>query len=262
MTSLAGFTIVDKDIHIFCSPMQKLIQADLNGALINELKFKERSFGQMLGFHEGKYFMVKARFKNGNNKDGIKEFNYDLYIVEKEDSIIKLPYSFMTKMFVRHFSLNGKRGGMQAISVTRLNMNRFCGRYLYLAHTEEYLVKQFDLQSQKITRSFRREYPRVPYKADKDRPFKYYNDIHQILVFRNQAWILTSTFDKKKGILIDVFNEEGLYTDSFYLPLLSSKTGDEFSQLFFPIIVKKDSLYAVEHDEDWIFSVVKYAIVE
>jgi len=147
-------------------------------------------------------------------------------------------------------------------TVTRLYRSKTYNQYVYVCHTQDYLIKQFDLEKFQISRIFRRAYARAKFQQDENRPFKFYNDVYRLLIYKGNVWALTSTLDKEKGVLIDVFNEEGEYLDNFYLRLLKSKTGDCFYQLYFPMVIMGDYLYAIEHDEDWIFYVAKYEIID
>jgi len=71
-------------------------------------------------------------------------------------------------------------------------------------------------------------------------------------------WAMTSTMDKEKGILADVFNLRGEYIDNFYLPLQHHVKIEGLSQ--HPMTISGDALFIVEYDEKDIPSVVKYKI--
>ena len=160
---------------------------------------------------------------------------------------------------------NQGRSSVSGYDVTRLNRSSVAQKYLYLSYTQEYQIKQLDLEKQEISRVFSRDYPRVKCPSNKKGPlqsFKYHNDVHRLLIKGDIVWILTSSFDAKKGILVDVFNTNGEFTDNFYLPLLHSNTNESFSQLYFPLKIKKNYLYAIEHDEDWTFTIAKYEIID
>lgn len=70
---------------------------------------------------------------------------------------------------------------------------------------------------------------------------------------------MTSTFDPKKGILVDVFSREGKYLDNFYLPLF--KIRKKNPQYYAPMAVYGDFLYLLEADEDDLISLIKYEII-
>ena len=111
----------------------------------------------------------------------------------------------------------------------------FKGKYLALSHTSEYLIKIYDPATDKVVREFRRAYERVkpdpPTAIEKigniriggkyyPRPEqKFQSDVKAILTRGDQIWAVTSTRDKSKGVLIDVFDGEGTFMDSFYLKL-------------------------------------------
>ncbi|MGZ5515535.1 MAG: hypothetical protein ACXW2O_10905, partial [Candidatus Aminicenantales bacterium] len=113
-------------------------------------------------------------------------------------------------------------------------------------------------------RSFRREYDRVKYevKAPPGYPAelipKFHNDLCRLLWRNDRLWAVTSTFDPKKGILVDVFNREGRYLDNFYLPLFKIRKNNP--QYYAPMAIWGNYLYLLEADEDDIISLVKYEI--
>jgi hypothetical protein len=153
------------------------------------------------------------------------------------------------------------------MSVTRLRRSRIAPPHLYIADTEDYLIKQIDINSGALANSFKRDYPRLrnPKSEIKEMRMKFpefENDVQALLVHKNRLWVLTSTFDPKRGILVDVFDEQGKYMDNFFLPLSNVRTGGEFSLRYMPMTIEGNFLYAVEHDKDWNYSVVKYRIGE
>jgi hypothetical protein len=85
---------------------------------------------------------------------------------------------------------------------------------------------------------------------------KYHNDLCRLLWHKGKLWAVTSTFDKKKGLLVDVFSPEGKYFDNFYLPIFNFNL--ENPQCFVPMTVRDNFLYVLDPDEDGIISLVKY----
>ena len=89
------------------------------------------------------------------------------------------------------------------------------------------------------------------------------NDLHGLLIYKKDLWVLTSTYDEKKGIMVDVFDIEGVFKDSFYLPLVDSKERAKYAHLYqkyCPMTIHGEYLYVIEYDEDDTFRVVKYLI--
>lgn len=86
----------------------------------------------------------------------------------------------------------------------------------YVSNTPEYLIKQIDLKTSEILRTFSRPYDRVPSGAQPPWP-EYKLDILNVLFANDQIWAITSTDDKKKGKLVDVYNQSGEYMDAFWI---------------------------------------------
>ena len=84
------------------------------------------------------------------------------------------------------------------------------------------------------------------------------DDVVNLFIHDKDIWVATSTKSKGKGVLIDVFNFEGIYGDSFYLPLPDA--ADKVISRPAPQIVLGDFLYAIEKDADGIYMIKKYKI--
>jgi hypothetical protein len=100
------------------------------------------------------------------------------------------------------------------------------GRYLFVNNTAEYEISVLDLDTGKLATAFTRKYKRiehVPFKGEaefnKKYNFKkpYETDIKGLYVFGDQLWVKTSTEDKGKGALYDVYSYGGVYQDAFFL---------------------------------------------
>jgi len=105
------------------------------------------------------------------------------------------------------------------------------GDRAYVNHTPEFQVTALDLQTGKILRVFQRAFDRVENDDAQASPaglsvsgmtvspprLKLKNDISGLFPRENLLWIMTSTQDKTKGTLVDVFDDEGRYLDCFYL---------------------------------------------
>lgn len=72
-------------------------------------------------------------------------------------------------------------------------------------------------------------------------------------------WVVTSTFDRKKGILIDVFNPEGKYVDSFYLqfPGIMQPKIVDYTRMY----IGGEFLYRIESREDGSLVIRKYKLM-
>jgi hypothetical protein len=145
---------------------------------------------------------------------------------------------------------------------------------LAVSHTQEYLVNVFDLDTGRVGRTLRRDYRRVkPVEVvDKTKqpriimgdktytapPQKFQDDIRNLLAHGDRLWVMTSTVDRLKGVLIDVFDMQGRYVDNFYIRFPHGLPDPSFG--FFQMALSGDSLYLIEKDENEISTLVKYRL--
>jgi hypothetical protein len=263
---LTDFSVTDKDIVLFCGPENKVVRLGFDGKLLQDLKFEKKRLTGLVACDGDKFFMTDVHGQGWRDRQGgLVAFDHDLFIVDRQGNPTATPCSFATTGFVRVGSI-GRRSYSSMQNVTRLFKSRVAGRHVYLSNTQAYLISQLNLDTGTMERQFRRDYPRVELSSakKKDIPKGFptvENGVNGLLVRGSEVWVLTSTFDEKKGILTDVFNDQGTFIDSFYLPLLNSRTGDEFSARYFPMVILGNDLCAIEHDKDWNFFVVRYAII-
>jgi len=260
-TEIENIIIKDNEIIFSCATMNKVIKMDLDGNFIKELIPQKRA-SNLLAYYKNKYFIVDFTPKSFEMEEGYRDYDRNFFILDEEGSATPTQYSFPIKHYWHYRASRKGRGGFSTQYVTQLQTSKVSQKYIYICHTQDYLIKQLDLEKVQISRIFRRAYPRAKFQTDDSRPFKYYNDIHRLLIYKGNVWALTSTLDKEKGILVDVFSKEGKYLDNFYLPLLNSKTGDCFYQLYFPMVIDGDFIYAIEHDKDWNPCITKYEIID
>jgi hypothetical protein len=81
------------------------------------------------------------------------------------------------------------------------------------------------------------------------------------VVVYHQKQRVTSTLHKDKGILVDVFDDEGKYLDNFYLPLFRILTKERLTY-YAPMDIHDDYLIVVEIGEDELISIAKYEIID
>ena len=247
-------------LYIFCG-LTKIMKCDLSGKLIREWKLSGPIL-HFLGVRDGRMFMAERQTVTTTPKEGLRTDEHRIVVLAEDGSKQPGRDVFTTQSMISIRTIGG-RTGVAASTIARLEAGKRAGRYVYLSHTQEYAIKQLDLESGSIVRIFRREYPRIRYKKDPrdTRPMPEYEvDVHRLLVHGDHIWALTSTFDPKKGVLTDVFDEQGRFIDSFILPVPAVRTGDEYSARYFPVAIQGDFLYAIEHDADWNFSIARYEI--
>ena len=142
---------------------------------------------------------------------------------------------------------------------------------MFVVHAPEYKIIEFDLEGSKIIKIIKRDYNKIRYippkkSGNRKAPpnaigppeYEYYQDIQHMLIHKNQLWVFTSTRDKQKGRLIDVYNMEGNYVDNFYLKFSDQITPQGFG--YGNVVLSGDYIYSIDEHEDGFFSVAKYEL--
>lgn len=256
--NLTDVVIVENEIVLASSNMYKIIRLDMHGNLIQDIR-PEWRFSALVGYCDGRYYLTQRERKSFKRASGMREDNLRLCVVSNTGEIAPTPYIFPITILV-HFSK--KSSGR--ITISRIQTVSENQRYVYVFHTPEYLVKLLDLEKIEVIRRFRRKYSRVKLEMKRETSLpmpKFCNDICRLLIYKNNLWVVTSTFDKEKGILVDVFNKEGKYLDNFYLPLFRIKTEGRI-QYYARIAIHRDYLFIIEEGEDDLISIAKYEIID
>lgn len=262
------FQVNDNRLLINTAVPHKILICDLSGGLIKEMRLNA-ALGpkRVLGIFKDKFYYIHYSIDFNKIKSGIKVFNQNLYVSTFDDKITDLKMNLTLRRYVEKIAIKG--GG---INIRMRNLDHFCfvlenEHSLYTSHTSRYLVKQVDLAAGKVIRQFTRKYQPIPYipeepernrRSLKGFKKKYFSDITGISLYKGSIWVFTSTLDKQKGILVDLFNGEGKYLDNFYVPLPGIKRPDSLEGTRYTIV--GDCLYIVEPDEEDTPTIVKYRI--
>lgn len=258
INNLRDYVFKDGKLIIITSNPVKIMTFFLNGELLDDVTLHESFWSLLFQFlNDQRYFFFKNDRPDTGDNPGAFDAPYVLISMDKNGQNIKehfsLPYRF--------FMTGGASWGLG-----RLTSIPYKNKFLFIANTEDYLVKLYDIESHKILRSFKRKYKRVKppkdyrwgglYSRDGKRlgppPPKYFDDINALYIVNDKLWVRTSTRDEEKGYLIDVFEFDGRFVDSFYLK----------TDIRGIISTHGDSIFIRESDENEIVTVVKYSIVE
>jgi hypothetical protein len=261
--NLTDVIVREKDIVLWSSNNYKLIRLDLDGRLIEDKKLAQGSLGSLLGAFGGRYFFLRREIDASKSRprvSGIFEDPRRLVIVPENGEIVPTPVLMPMTEAVRF----GPRS-VSSSTISRAMPVAAGERTVFLFHSPDYLIKLLDLETGEVVRSFRRAYDRVKYEINTPPGYpaelvpKFHNDLCRLLWRNDRLWAVTSTFDKNKGILVDVFSREGTYLDNFYLPIFKIRKNNP--QFYAPMAVWGNSLYLLEADEDDIISLVRYEII-
>ncbi|MCK4646953.1 MAG: 6-bladed beta-propeller [Candidatus Aminicenantes bacterium] len=254
--SYFNYYIHQNEIFIYDFSAIKVIQTDLEGNLINQIKIEPGPYNGFCGVTENWYvFMKDIPPPLSVYKNKLYDMKCVIKLVSKNGKIEKDSHTFPRKVFLS-VERRGRTSWVRWFSALSDD-----AKILYVSHTSEYLIEAFDLEKGRILRCFNRKYPRIKYvnqgwednyyKRYNAPKIKYENDVEGLLINKNFIWVKTSTKDKKKGFLIDVFDSDGKYIDNFYLNLDGSL-----------MAAQGDYIFALESDEDENLQIVKYKIID
>lgn len=259
--NLTDFLILEDGVVLYSSNMNKLIRMDKQGKTVEEFRPQPGPYSGLAGYHSGRYYFFDREQGDYERKTGIYEDYLRLHVVTSAGEADSTSVVFPIKVSLYVDSRYSSRGDL--CRMQKVNKDTHS---IFLFHTPEYSVKLLDLDKTRVLRSFKREYKRVPFVFNRKLPYarplpKFCNDIQRLLIHQNNLWVVTSTFDKNKGILVDVFNKEGRYLDNFYLPLFRLLT-EERASYYVRMDTYQNFLFVIEMGEDGLITVAKYEMID
>ena len=268
------FAVSDHDLIVHNGNPSKIVRLGFDGRLLKD--FSVRTSGgslQLLGVHGETYAFIKTPFPMMNAISGMEavaeQKNALLSVVEGVEGF-KESVSFPTQVFVK----KSKGGGGAIIPLNKIIAVPYLETKALISHTPEYAVKIVDVERGEVLRSIRRKYERIKTSAEDKKGIRggamidgkvvvapapeFAPDIVNLFIHDKDIWVATSTKSKDKGVLIDVFDSDGVYRDSFYLAL--PEPSDWNIARPAPQVVQGDYLYAIEKDAEESYMIKKYMI--
>jgi hypothetical protein len=267
---IGDYLFSDHEIVVIQGGPNKIVRLDMMGELIGEIR-PEEPVSKLIACFKAEYITARSSFpklEKAGDEPQIIDIAWSLKSVAENGSVEKPNLDFPVKWYAKRL-----RNAIIANFIVDFTAKPFMDKFLVIYHTQEYMLKLLDLESRQIVRAFTREYRSVNWKPEKTgrvetRPNIYtlvppvdcLNDIQKLFIQEKTIWAMTSTMDEEKGILVDVFNFRGEYSDSFYLPLQHHVKIEGLNQ--HPLTIHGDSLFIVEYDENDMPLVVKYRILD
>ena len=249
------FDISKDEIFIYDRTNIKFLCININGDIVDELKINQGRYRNFIGLIGDYLVVTEYKYPSlRNNKSGLYEMDYSIFLVSKDGLDEKGGYVFKVTIFLA-------QGGLMSWDYFDTHIDKDRNK-IYVSYSREYKIEVLDLNTYKISQTFRRKYPRVKYefKYDYEKEFykkfnppekKFERDIFDLFLKDDLLWVKTSTKDRNKGNLFDVFNREGEYHDNFYFPVEGEIIG-----------VHGDFIFVVERTKDETLNVVKYRVLE
>lgn len=218
LARLAAFFVWRDEIYL-SDGLGRLVHLDREGRAVDDTRLAISGPAQVLAITAEGYFV--ATRKSDPRQRGIVDVVHEVSFVAKDGKSSETIAGFATQDSWQEKSHSPISSFLHAVDPD--------GRALYVSHTSEYEITKIDLAAKKVAARFTREYarvrfPRIQLSESQRRsgitpPEKdYWEDILHMRVCDHNLWVCTSTNDRAKGRLFDVFDPEGRYIDSFFLP--------------------------------------------
>ncbi len=272
LARVSWYTVMeDNSVLIHNHAPNKMVHFDPAGKLLSETRMMVNKYVFPLFHVRGKLYYATETVLPTNGKGKMvpvdTHFNVYSFASKKQTRLETFPVeNFILKTDRRYFK----------IELTQLMHKHFDGGYCVLSHTPEYLLKWVDLETGKIVKQVKRDYKRVPVTGNTKEyinggyftvggvPYEspipeYHNDIQALFMVEGKLlWVITSTVDEKKGVLVDVYDKQGGYCDYFYLKFPKKETHYKLEPGMF--FVRDRLLCTIETTAEDNFVMVKYRL--
>jgi hypothetical protein len=261
---VSNFFLEGDRIRVQAWTPPKIMDFGLDGRYLSEIPTESTHGLHSLFMAGGKIYGLRDEIPHSQAifKTGLIETPYSLYEISPD---------FKTWRKLQDFPV---RHSIKNHSWVRLDMIDAAagGLFVYVVHAAEYRIDQFGLVSGKLERIITRAYERQRIMSKKqavEEPetqgvqmpsFAFMFDISQIHTVKDRLWIFTST-ERAGGNerLVDVFDAEGRFVDSFYLQFPDAGRNHRISK---SLITDEGILFIPEEEEDGLISIGKYRILD
>ncbi len=223
LTHILNFVRTVGGIVIFGMP-PKILRLDSNGRVVEEIGLAQTtSLNHIIDFRDGLYYFIKREPPKNDGVNGWIDFPQTIVAISDEGKSQVELASFPIPIYLQWMA-----GGVHSeTAFNELMITPFGSSEWVLTHQREYFVKIFDPREKQVRVSFRRPYRRVRRSGGMGgvsssggagpTPPEFINDITGLHTLGDRILVQTSTVDRKKGYLFDVYDREGRYIDAFFL---------------------------------------------
>ena len=241
-----------RDLFFQEMPSQRLWRTDLDGTLQEQLNLASKDYRGFLAVLPDGFLFLRTVWPPPSERTGkLMEIPHIVVFVGRDGSDEKDIATFKPRDFLAPQAATSMSAKIIALSPD--------AKFLYAFHGRDYLIEVVDLAAARIVRRFTRAYPKVPYvekewesnfrKRFNSPKLEYEIDVKNLYPVGDRLWVETSTDDKVKGRLMDVFDGNGRFIDSFFLG--PGRT---------LMAVHEDRIFCQEKKEDETITIVKYKI--
>ena len=269
LRQIENYLVRDSQVLAFQRNPMKLVFTGLDGKFLREVKpdapvtrLLGRCGDRLLAAGNAVPAIDKVQKPEGESLD----IAWTLKLMSEEGRVEATSLTYPTKMFAKRLP-----NALIADNMTFLLCVPLEDGLVAVSHEEGYIVKIADPAKDTAVRTIRRDYRRVRYEPEKPAgaaggarrlavPRDYYNDIQKLFAVDGRVWVMTSTVDPAKGVLVDVVSPGGEYLDSFFLPLPKGVGLNGLGR--HPLTISGHTMFVLEVREDGQLEVVKYEIID
>lgn len=270
MQSAGNYFFDRENIIVHEQRTDKILIFDFDGKLIKDFRIQgETRLSRFLLSQEGKYYFLSSE-RPVTKKTSVVDIHQKVIEISQEGKEKKEMTEFPTIGYIAV----GKQGARVFYDISSVIAVPYRNKFMFVSHTQGYLLKLYDARKDRVIRTFKRGYRRVKTPPDTEKtggamldgrpvsppPQKFLNDIQNLLVFKDRLWVVTSTTDKKKGILLDVFDSDGKYIDYFYLAFPENMVRGYHGNT--ALDIWEDFLYTIEQDDEGTYTIRKFKIID
>jgi hypothetical protein len=220
--SYFDYALTETGILLFDVVKRKIVRLDREGGFFDERRLETGENLQMIGAAGGALYFYKS-------EDPVERKTSRLYDIQVH--VVRLSLDGSEKKPVctlpcRQFFVSQGKGGGGMVWDPFLCALGPDGP-LVVCRTREYAVEILDPETGETRVRFSRPYSRVPHEEKEyerdfrkkhDAPEKRFEcDIRSLQIADGRIWVETSTNEEARGPLIDIFDMDGRFLDSFYL---------------------------------------------
>jgi len=252
LNMMKSYILYEDSILVFNSNPKKVVWFNRDGSFQKEIKIPHRLiFPRLLLCRNDKYYFYSSYIAAVKGKPRIVDVDYHISKISIGDNTNKKLISLPVKEYI-----DAEGSGWYSYSVGQFLAVAYQNRYLVISHTPDYLLKIYDVEKESITRIFSRKYKREPFNTGDQREskapkLKYSKDIKSIFARNDGIWVVTSTKDQKRGILIDLYDYNGSYLNNIYARINGEIIG-----------IQKNHIFVKETGKDFNTQIVIYQIMD
>jgi hypothetical protein len=169
---------------------------------------------------------------------------------------------FKEKKLIYKWELSGKVREDGSYSLRAPRYFLIDSEILIINMTDEYGFFSFDLKKSKIVKTFTRKYKRIKNQRLTlyfQRGTIYHFDISSFHYVWPELWVVTSTKDENKNLLIHSYDLKSGDMEEFYLKLPKSED-DIFRGVGSRIAIVSGFIFSIEQNSEGLYNIVKYRI--